>query len=169
MDRTMTGKRSKAAGEIFERIVSASCKYYREQGKAIIEKTPEPMKPLGKMNQKGQFTAVFTKQAQPDFKGVLRGGKTVVFEAKHTDGDRIEKSRLTDNQENELYAYHMMGAECFILVSFGFTQFCKIPFVVWQDMKGIFGRQYMTEEDAEQFAIAEEGNILYFLEKEHGT
>lgn len=166
MDRTMTGKRSKAAGEIFERIISASCEYYREQGKAIIEKTPEPMKPLGKMNRKGQFTAVFTKQAQPDFKGVLHGGKTVVFEAKHTDGDRIEKSRLTDTQQEELYAYHMMGAECFILVSFGFTQFCKIPWVVWQDMKGIFGRKYITEEDAEQFAIAEEGNILYFLEKE---
>lgn len=168
MDRTMIGKRNKATGEIFERLVSASCNYYREQGLAFIEKTPEPMKPLGKMNQKGQFTAVFTKQAQPDFKGVLLGGQAVIFEAKHTDGDRIEKSRLTDTQERTLNAYYFLGAKCFILVSFRFEQFCKIPWVVWQDMKNIFGRQYITEEDAEQFSVVEERNILYFLEKDSG-
>ena len=166
MDRAMMGKRNKATGEIFERLISASCDYYREQGLAVIEKTPEPMKPIGKMDKRGQFTACFTKQAQPDFKGVLRGGQAVVFEAKHTDGDRIEKSRLTATQERTLNAYHFLGAKCFILVSFRFERFCKIPWVVWQDMKNIFGRQHITREDAEQFSIVEKGDILYFLEGE---
>ena len=61
------GKQARVAGGYFENIISASCDYYLSRGLAKIEKTPEPMKPLGANNRKGQFLACYTKQAQPDY------------------------------------------------------------------------------------------------------
>ena len=61
------GKQARVAGGYFENIISASCDYYLSRGLAKIEKTPEPMKPLGAKNRKGQFLACYTKQAQPDY------------------------------------------------------------------------------------------------------
>ena len=65
------GKQARVAGGYFENIISASCDYYLSRGLAKIEKTPEPMKPLGAKNRKGQFLACYTKQAQPDYGGTL--------------------------------------------------------------------------------------------------
>lgn len=69
------GKQARVAGGYFENIISASCDYYLSRGLAKIEKTPEPMKPLGAKNRKGQFLACYTKQAQPDYGGTLKGGR----------------------------------------------------------------------------------------------
>ena len=85
------GKQARVAGGYFENIISASCDYYLSRGLAKIEKTPEPMKPLGAKNRKGQFLACYTKQAQPDYGGTLKGGRSIYFEAKHTDDERIEQ------------------------------------------------------------------------------
>ena len=82
------GKQARVAGGYFENIISASCDYYLSRGLAKIEKTPEPMKPLGAKNRKGQFLACYTKQAQPDYGGTLKGGRSIYFEAKHTDDER---------------------------------------------------------------------------------
>lgn len=83
MRAQITGKQARAAGNYFENMISASCEYYRDRGIAKIEKTPEPMKPLGAKNRKGQFLACYTKQAQPDYGGTLKGGQSIYFEAKH--------------------------------------------------------------------------------------
>ena len=89
------GKQARVAGGYFENIISASCDYYLSRGLAKIEKTPEPMKPIGAKNRKGQFLACYTKQAQPDYGGTLKGGRSIYFEAKHTDDERIEQQRIS--------------------------------------------------------------------------
>lgn len=94
--RSYIGARSRAEGAGFEAIISSACDYYRAIGRADIEKTPEPMKPLGGANRSGRFLACYTKQAQPDYKGVLSGGRAVVFEAKHTDtGPFVVRPRIS--------------------------------------------------------------------------
>ena len=55
------GKQARVAGGYFENIISASCDYYLSRGLAKIEKTPEPMKPLGAKNRKGQFLACYAR------------------------------------------------------------------------------------------------------------
>ena len=77
--RAMQGAQNKAAGRYFEQIIGAACSYYRDNGIADIDKTPEPTKQLTGKNSKGQFTACYEKRAQPDFKGTLLGGKIVVL------------------------------------------------------------------------------------------
>lgn len=163
-EKKLRGKRSKAVGAIFEQLVDVSCKYYREAGIAVIEKTPEPMKPLSKKDKRGQFKACFIKAAQPDYKGALKGGRTVIFEAKHTDAESITYNRLSATQMDAMEAYSRMGAKCFILVSFSFCDFYRIPWAEWNDMQMLYGRKYIKRCELEKYRIKEKGNVLYFLD-----
>jgi recombination protein U len=147
------GKRSRDAGEFWEGMIESACRNYRLEGLAEITKTPEPMRPLSRPNPKGQFTACFTKQAQPDYKGTLKGGRAVVFEAKHTDADRMQRSVISEEQEKQLNRHQMLGAECFVLVSFGLQQFYRIPWEIFRDMKDHFGRKYIKPEDLGDYQI----------------
>lgn len=156
------GRRNRAAGKMFEDIVTASCHRYYSDGVALIIKTPEPMKPL-KAIDKGRFVACYEKKAQPDYKGTLMGGQTVIFEAKHTETDRIEQSAVTDGQYVSFEKHTQFGAICFVLVSFGFQKFYKIPWAVFRDMKSIYGRKYIKPEDIPQYRIQFTGSVLKFL------
>lgn len=159
----ITGKRSKAAGEHFEQLLEASCQHYRLEKAAEIEKTPEPMKQLGAKNNQGKFTACYVKKAQPDYKGTLKGGRSVVFEAKHTDADRLQQSAVTDDQAKRLDWHYALGAECFVMVSFGFREFFKVPWEVFRDMKARYGRKYITPEDVQEYKVRYIGGVLHFL------
>lgn len=164
MRAQLAGRMSRAAGEHFERMISASCNYYRERGLAKIEKTPEPMKPLGGKNQKGQFLACYTKQAQPDYGGTLKGGRSIYFEAKHTDGDRIEWSRLTQEQRDDLEDHYSLGAIAFVLVSIGLCDFYRIPWPIWRDMAEIYGRKYIKQAELEPYEVPAVGRIIKLLD-----
>ena len=157
------GRRSRAAGELLEEMIEAACKHYRLTGEAEITKTPEPMKPLGRPNSRGQFMACYTKQAQPDYKGTLKGGQAIVFEAKHTDADRLQQSVVSEEQEKQLDRHMALGAECFVIVSFGFQQFFKIPWKVFREMKARYGRKYIRPEDVREYKVRYAGGILQFL------
>lgn len=159
----MTGRRSRAAGEFWENMLEATCRHYRLAGTAEIEKTPEPMKPLSRPNSKGQFLACFTKQAQPDYKGTLAGGRSIVFEAKHTDSDRMKRDVISEEQEKRLERHAALGADCFVMVSFGFQRFFKIPWEVFRDMKEHYGRKYITPEDVRDYEVRYIGGVLQIL------
>lgn len=160
----ITGKKAKEAGEYFEQMIATACDYYHERGIAKIEKTPEPMKQLGAKNQRGQFTACYLKQAQPDYSGTLRGGRSIYFEAKHTDGDRIEQRRLTQEQSDDLEAHHQLGAIAFVLVSFGLCDFYRIPWPVWRDMAEDYGRKYIKQIELEQYEVPNVAGYIKFLD-----
>lgn len=157
------GKQARVAGGYFENIISASCDYYLSRGLAKIEKTPEPMKPLGAKNRKGQFLACYTKQAQPDYGGTLKGGRSIYFEAKHTDDERIEQRRLTQEQQDDLETHHKLGAIAFVLVSVSLTDFYRVPWPVWRDMAEIYGRKYMTHAELSRYEVPATAGFIKFL------
>ncbi len=159
------GKQARLAGSYFEAMISGSCDYYLDRGLAKIEKTPEPMKPLGPKNYKGQFLACYTKQAQPDYKGTLKGGWAVVFEAKHTDDDRIEFNRLTKEQRDDLEHHHKLGAVAFVLVSMSLTECFRVPWPVWRDMAATYGRKYMTRDELKPYKVPVVAGFVKFLDK----
>lgn len=159
----LIGRRNRAAGEYWENMIEAACRNYRLDGLAEITKTPEPMRPLGRPNAKGQFAACFTKQAQPDYKGTLKGGRAVVFEAKHTESDRMRRSVISEEQEKQLNRHQKLGAECFVLLSFGLQRFYRIPWEIFRDMKDHFGRKYIKPEDVKQYEVKYTGGYLRFL------
>lgn len=159
----MAGKRNRVAGEHWEAMIEATCRHYQLKGVAEITKTPEPMKPLGRPNSKGQFLACYTKSAQPDYKGTLAGGRAIVFEAKHTDTDRMSRSVISEEQEKQLDRHMALGAECFVMVSFGFQEYFRIPWPVFRDMKEHYGRKYITPEDVQEYKVRYIGGVLQFL------
>ena len=164
ISRSQKGLQSKRAGEHFENMISASLRWYEERGVACIEKTPEPMRPLRAPNRQGQFLDCYVKAGQPDFKGTLTGGRSVVFEAKHTDSDRIEFGRLTNEQIGKLSTHHSLGAATFVLVSFGLQDFYRIPWEAWRDMKTIYGRKHMKQTELEPYRVQYIAGVLKLLE-----
>ena len=157
------GAIARANGALFEQPMDMACLAYADNGAALIQKTPEPMKPLRPPNRLGQFLACYTKRAQPDYKGTLRGGQTVVFEAKHTDAQRIERSRVTEEQLQQLLQYDRLGAACFVLISFGFSRFYRVPVEEWDGMELIYGKKSVNEKDLAPFYL--QGGIFSFLGK----
>ena len=163
--RSYMGARSRAEGAGFETIISSACDYYRAIGRADIEKTPEPMKPLGGADRSGRFLACYTKQAQPDYKGVLSGGRAVVFEAKHTDTGRLMHNRVSPAQAACLRRISQLGGIAFVLCSFNSREFYRIPWPVWDNMKNAFGRKYITSADLAEYRIRVAApGVLLFLE-----
>lgn len=164
VQRSQRGRQSRIMGDHFEGIIAASLRWYEDKGVACIEKTPEPMKPLRAPNRQGQFLACYIKAGQPDFKGTLTGGRSVVFEAKHTDSDRIEYSRLTDEQVEKLSTHHKLGAAAFVLVSFGLQDFYRIPWEIWHDMKAIYGHKHIKQKELEPYRVQYIAGVLKLLE-----
>jgi recombination protein U len=165
VQRQHRGKKSKAAGGYFENMISRACSYYRDKELANIEKTPEPMKVLKPMpTQPGRFIACFVRAAQPDYKGTIQGGQAIVFEAKHTDGSKIERSRLTAEQMSGLEKHHGLGALTFVVVSFRLQSFYRIPWLVWRDMKKLYGRQYVKQGELSEYEITAQGGVIRLLE-----
>lgn len=162
------GKRNRDSGEYFEQLISASCRYYDGTGKAYITKTPEPMKPI-RQTGSGRFEAFFEKKAQPDFKGTLAGGRAVAFEAKHTETGRMLQSAVNYEQEKQLDRHEQMGALCFVLVSFDFRLFYRVPWDIWRSMKQHYGHKYITPEEAAPYRLRYINGVLDFLREEQQT
>ena len=164
-DRMMAGRRSKVSGEYFEGIIDSACRFYEERDIAVIHKTPEPMRVLRPYDRrKGQFICCFSKRAQPDFKGILCDSTMILFDAKHTDKDRIHRDVVTEEQEKYFDRYMKMGARCFVVVSIGFENYYRIPWEVFRDMKKIYGHKYMSRKDLESHRVKYTGGVLRFLD-----
>ena len=131
----------------------------------MIDKTPEPVKIIQRL-EGGRFKAVYDKKAQPDYKGTLKGGRSVMFEAKYTSSDRITADRVTEAQWKYLDQAAALGAWCYILAGFSSGNVYKIPWEVWAKMKDFFGRKYVTENDLKQYLVQpEHGSLLMILGK----
>ena len=143
---------AKARGKQFESRIDDSFAYYAQKGFAIIEKTPEPMHPTKNLGN-GKFIAYYEKQAQPDYKGTIKGGRTVMFEAKFTDADRMEQSRVLQSQQDYMDRHQALGARCFVIAGFSSGMVYCVPWDIWKTMKDHFGRKYVTEADLEKYQV----------------
>ena len=166
ISNVIRGRQNRASGQMFEKFIEEACFYYKISGIAVIDKTPEPMvpiKPYG-TRKSGQFVAYYSKQAQPDFKGCLYGGRTVMFDAKHTIHDEIRQSAVTSKQQEMFDEYAAMGALCYIVVSIAENDFYRVPWKTWKNMKEEFGHQYMSRKELEPYRIPLRGMEILFLE-----
>lgn len=158
------GSLSRVQGERFEQQIEIACEIYRRSGRADIQKTPEPVKPLRPMGD-GRFLAVYTTKAQADFKGTLRGGRSILFEAKSTSTERMEQKRVTVQQSEQLERAYQLGAEVFVLCQFCGNGVYRIPWSFWREMKERVGRKYITAADVKEYKIEVCGSgLLAFLD-----
>lgn len=161
--RQIIGRRSKASGDTFERWLTNACEFYLREGWAHIEKTPEPFHITGK-DTNGVVRGYYEKKGQPDYKGILCDGTGIMFEAKHTDSDRINQSVVTDKQWESLDIYERFGAHCYVMVSMGLMKFYRVPWSIWKQMKELFGHKFMTEQELEPYQLQEKQCTILILE-----
>ena len=104
------------------------------------------------------------KQAQPDFKGILMDSTMILFDAKHTDKDKISRDVVTAEQQACFERYMKLGAMCFLVVSLEFKEFYRVPWVVFRDMKKIYGHKYMNREELEPYRIKYSNGVVKYLD-----
>lgn len=160
--RQQIGRAAKEKGKRFEARLDASFDYYRTTGFALIEKTPEPMRPTKSIGN-GKFIAYYEKKAQPDYKGVLKGGREILFEAKYTSADRMEQSRVLDSQAEYMTKHAELGARCYVIAGFDSGEVYCIPWRVWSTMKEQFGRKYVTEADLDNYRVQQAWNDVLLI------
>lgn len=152
LKRQLQGQINRELGKNFEEQIELICEIYKRNKLAMIEKTPEPMKIL-KHIENGRFETVFTKSAQPDFKGTLKGGQTVVFDAKFTETPQIAYQALSDFQRETLMAYQELGAKAFVLVGFVDGNMYPVDINLWTNMQNIFGHKHIKQVELEDRAL----------------
>jgi len=158
-----------AQGHFFESYIKSACSYYKDNGIANIDKIPEPFR-VKKKHQDGSFTGYFTALAQPDFQGTLKGGRSIVFEAKYTTTDRIKRSVLTDEQMKALETHLVLGAMAAVCVGIQ-DDFFFIPWEIWRDMKQLYKRQYLISEDIKKYKVRFNGSVLFmdYIDSDKGN
>ena len=134
-----------AKGRFFENSIERACRYYKEEGIANIEKTPEPFRVLEKNHKNGTFKGRFMANAQPDFKGTLAGGKSIVFEAKYTGTDTIKASVLTKE-------HYRLGAIAGVCIGIE-DRYFFVPWRVWRDIKNYIGKKSAKATDLASYEV----------------
>ena len=192
--RSESHRKTRAQGRNFEEEIERGCSFYSDSGRAMISKVPENRRVVGRTGGRtSMMICVNDKKSHPDFMGSLApDGKSIVFEAKHNNTDRIPFNRVTDYQFELLDKHYKMGASVFILIAFDKISGEKIsfdfgdsiqavylvPFEIWRNMKALFGRLYLhindfapgKPNDLSQYRVsyiidAENGKgIVYFLD-----
>lgn len=162
-ERSWQSRLNNAQGQITEKEVERACLHYKGRGIALIDKTPEPFS-VKEKRERGRFVGQFGgKKAQPDFKGTIRGGRTVVFEVKSTQDDRIKQCVLTPTQAELLEQHYQMGAIVFVCVALQ-QEFYTIPWDLWSNMKIAFGRKYIKADEIERYKVRYSFGVM-FLDK----
>ena len=125
-------------GHDFEEAIRQACLLYASQGRAKVEKTPEPFRVLEK-REGGIFVGRFTAHAQPDV--------------------------LTETQMETLERHHCCGALAAVCVGIQ-DRFFFVPWPVWRDMKEAFGHMSVSAAELEDFRVRFTGAVL-FLDYAH--
>ncbi|WP_373757842.1 Holliday junction resolvase RecU [Jeotgalibaca porci] len=164
MQSRARGYKAKKLGQNFENLIEKSCRYYAHKKIALIEKTPEPLK-MVRAGRGREVVAVFEKKGQPDFKGTLKGGRSIVFEAKHTSANLIKLDRVERHQMDNLSSHNQLGAECFILISFQLKSFYRVPIEDWEALPGALNKKTANEKDLTQYKVDVKHGVVDFLGK----
>ena len=157
--RSYQAAMSNGRGRQHEMMIEGACRHYKQIGRAKVEKMPEPFRVM-KKDQRGIATVRFTAHAEPDFIGCVAGGRSLAFEAKHTDHEKLHQKVVTPTQAESLQAYEEMGAIAAVCAGIGDECF-MIPWTIFANMKKLYGRLYVTAEDVVMYKVKFNGLILF--------
>lgn len=78
--------------------------------------------------------------------------------------DKIGRDVVTAEQQACFERYMKLGAMCFLVVSLEFKEFYRVPWVVFRDMKKIYGHKYMNREELEPYRIKYSNGVVKYLD-----
>lgn len=163
-DRSTISFINNSEGHFFEECIEAGCRFYETERKASIRKTPEPFR-VTKLLGNARFNGIFTAHADPDFQGTLAGGKSIIFEAKCTQKEKLELRVISDKQKERLNVHKALGAITAVCCCIQ-DKYFFVPWIVFQDMKEIYGHAYVTAEDLHPYQVIFTGAVRFLEYKE---
>ena len=122
-------------GKDWEAAITASCRYYRQEGLARVSRHFEPYVQIGHPDKRGCFKARRTGDAPPDYSGLIYGkpGYSTLFDAKECKGGRWGFGLLKKHQAMDLTA-ELQGGVPFLLIRFnGYDG--PSGFVSWEQLR----------------------------------
>lgn len=167
VERRLAGREARRMGVITEETVNIALRWYEARHLAKVDKTPELFKVTSVNRHSGLMTG-YISPSQPDYKGVLKGGRCVCFELKSGSSGRIEASRVQRHQLEYLLEMAAMGADTFVLITFDGYAFYKLTAEEWNDFERLFGKKSVTEKDVAGFKVPVKGGIPLILDKRDG-
>lgn len=135
------------------------CDFYRRKGIADISKVDEPFRVI-QLYKAGQFKGQFTANANPDFEGTLKGGRSICFEAKYTSTDRLRQNIISNKQWEVLDLKHKLGGLVGVCGAIQ-NNFYFIPWEVWANMKSLYGRKYVKSEDIREYQVPFRQGLMF--------
>lgn len=162
VNKSYRALQSMLSGRLLENQIDTACRQYAADGRAVIYKTPEGFRCISK-KPTGRFIGQFIGRAQPDYQGTLKGGTSIVFEAKFTDKDRIEQSVLTKTQADMLSQHLESGAAVYVCCGI-MDRYYMVPYQIWRNMKVLFGRCYATQTDINKYQVKRTMAAVLFLD-----
>lgn len=157
--KSFAARKALGYGKNFESFISAACDYYRDNGIADISKVDEPFRVL-ELYGRGKFMGQFTKKANPDFEGTLKGGQSICFEAKYTSQRRMAKSVISDKQEEVLKYKSGLGAVVGVCVGIG-QRYFFVPWEVWVNMEEIYGKKSVSADDLARYEVKFRRGVMF--------
>lgn len=157
-------------GSALEDIINFSNEKYRENGLALIQKIPTPIKPINIDKETRHITlAYFDQKSTVDYIGVVQG-IPVCFDAKECSEDTFPLHNIHEHQMHFMEEFEKQDGISFIILYFrGKDEAYYIPFCdlkkFWQrSLEG--GRKSFTyNEINKEFQIHSNcGIILHYLE-----
>jgi recombination protein U len=102
----------------FEYALEHTNRMYEAMELAVVNKRPTPVRIQQKIAG-GKITGYLEKPSTVDFDGTLRGGRSIVYEAKECrDPNRFPLSNIEEHQVDYLRKCHELGGISFILIEF---------------------------------------------------
>lgn len=104
-------------GSSLEEIINLTNEKYREQGLALIQKIPTPIKPV-KLDKEGHISlAYFEKRSTVDYIGVVQG-IPICFEAKETSKEGFPLQNIHEHQIEFMSDFEKQEGIAFLIVHF---------------------------------------------------
>lgn len=114
------------------------------------------------MDERGRFTACYTKKAQPDFKGVIWTGRAICFEAKATDEKSFSLKNISMEQSIYLERFGRCGGIAFVLISIsGNVYILTAKRLI--DMLNNGKRSVSSKDFSKDEAVIRKGGFIDFL------
>ena len=113
---------SRLIGGDFEQWLSEHHKAAALLGIAVVRKVGAPSRYV---MCKGRLQLIAEAVGPADYQGVLKGGRALALEAKHTDDETLPRSVIKAHQADDLDAVHALGGLSLLAVRFG-----RVVFVV---------------------------------------
>lgn len=80
------------------------------------------------------------------------------------DKGQISRNVVTEEQEECFERYMKMGAMCFLVISLEFEEFYRVPWIVFRDMKKIYGHKYMNREELAPYRVKYNNGVVKYLD-----